>query len=274
MNLPWSHSRQQRQRHHSGTATWAPYCQFSYQKGGLVLHYLKWWVGGTEICRALPLWVRLIFHVIWALGYVCAFFLSNPLIRTASKNGGDFIWVCFDRKAFGEFLKAKYVYGSELLDTPEKSKNEKQQKDLWRGSLELAVSKKGDTILKDWAWTYLELSVREILGRYCGAFFPAVIMFKEQQWNKVLSWFFLAASASRNKTTHMVTPKERRLQAANFSARLCCFAWGLFRRTGCSNAVDQSFAIELGGQGRNSKNQRLSKINRQSQEGKWTVLWK
>ena len=78
---------------------------------------------------------KLFFPVMKLLGYIISFFSSNPLIRTASKTGADMLRLCFDKEAFGEFPKARYVNGSELYHTPKEAENEKQQKQLWEGSL-------------------------------------------------------------------------------------------------------------------------------------------
>jgi len=72
------------------------------------------------------------------------------LIRTPSKTGADFQRVCFDRKAFGEYPKARYINGSELYHTPEEAGDEKQQKVLWEGSLKLAGIEGDDTVLDNW----------------------------------------------------------------------------------------------------------------------------
>ncbi|TVY87641.1 Protochlorophyllide reductase A-like protein [Lachnellula willkommii] len=109
------------------------------------------WVGGTELARNCPPLPRFIFqNILNLLGYIMSFFSSNPLIRTPSKVGADFLRVCFDRKAFGEFPKARYVNGSELYHTPEEAADEKQQKLLWEGSLKLVGVKGDDTILDNW----------------------------------------------------------------------------------------------------------------------------
>lgn len=57
---------------------------------------------------------------------------------------------CFDKKAFGEYPKAEYIDGCELSHTPEWANDEVKQKAVWKGSLELAKVKEGETTLKDW----------------------------------------------------------------------------------------------------------------------------
>lgn len=89
-------------------------------------------------------------NILNLLGYITSFFSSNPLIRTTSKTGADFLRVCFDKKAFGEFPKARYINGSELYHTPEEARDEEQQKLLWEGSLKLVGLKGDDTILDNW----------------------------------------------------------------------------------------------------------------------------
>ncbi|TVY51962.1 Protochlorophyllide reductase A-like protein [Lachnellula cervina] len=109
------------------------------------------WVGGTELARNCPPVARWFFlNILNLLGYITAFFSSNPLIRTTSKTGADFLRVCFDKKAFGEFPKARYINGSELYYTPEEARDEEQQKLLWEGSLKLVGLKGDDTILDNW----------------------------------------------------------------------------------------------------------------------------
>ncbi|TVY41050.1 Protochlorophyllide reductase A-like protein, partial [Lachnellula occidentalis] len=109
------------------------------------------WVGGTDITRNSPLTVKFFFeNILNLVGYIMSFFSSNPLIRTASKAGADLLRVCFDKKAFGEFPKARYINGSELYHTPEEAGDEKQQKSLWEESLKLVGIKGDDTILDNW----------------------------------------------------------------------------------------------------------------------------
>jgi hypothetical protein len=77
-------------------------------------------------------------------------FLANPLFRTPSRNGKDMLRACFDKKAFGEYPKAVYIDGSVMSETPEWANDEAKQRELWKGSLELAKVKDGETVLKDW----------------------------------------------------------------------------------------------------------------------------
>ena len=81
---------------------------------------------------------------------IISVFASNPLLRTPSRTGKDMLRVCFDKKTFGEYPKAAYVNGSVMSHTPEYANDEAKQKELWKGSLELASIKEGDTVLQDW----------------------------------------------------------------------------------------------------------------------------
>lgn len=94
--------------------------------------------------------MKIILTLLWVLGYICTLFSSNPLIRTASKNGDDLLRVCFDKKAFGQYPKAAYVNGSVLSHTPKEANDEEKQKQLWEGSLKLANIREGDTVLENW----------------------------------------------------------------------------------------------------------------------------
>ena len=100
--------------------------------------------------RNSPLMVKITWPIIELVGYIMTLFMSNPLLRTPAKTGADFLRVCFDRKAFGEFPKARYVDGSELYRTPKVADDEKQQKRLWEDSLKLANVKGGETVLENW----------------------------------------------------------------------------------------------------------------------------
>lgn len=75
---------------------------------------------------------------------------ENPLFRTPSKNGKDVLRACFDKKDVGEYPKAVYIDGTVVIPTPKYANDETKQNDLWKGSLELAGIKEGDTVLKEW----------------------------------------------------------------------------------------------------------------------------
>lgn len=116
-----------------------------------VLGHDPGWVGGTGISRNSIFLVQIFLKVVvWALGYVFALFSSNPLMRTAAKNGDDLLRVCFDDSAFGEFPKAKYINGSVLHTTPKEAEDKSRQAEVWKESLKFAKVKAGDTVLVDW----------------------------------------------------------------------------------------------------------------------------
>jgi hypothetical protein len=76
---------------------------------------------------------------------------ENPLFRTPSKTGRDVLRVCFDRKDVSEYPKAAYFDGTAVKPTPRWANDESKQKELWKGSLELAGIKEADTALKNWS---------------------------------------------------------------------------------------------------------------------------
>jgi NAD(P)-dependent dehydrogenase (short-subunit alcohol dehydrogenase family) len=115
-----------------------------------VLGHDPGWVGGTDISRTSNVFVQFFLKVIVrGLAYVFTLF-SNPLMRTAAKNGNDLLGVCFDDQAFGEFPKAKYINGSVLHTTPEETKDERRQEEVWKESLKFAKVNAGETVLVDW----------------------------------------------------------------------------------------------------------------------------
>lgn len=116
-----------------------------------VLGHDPGWVGGTGMVRNVPWKVKITLGIIiWALGYIVAPFSSNPLIRTASANGNFLLMACFDTAVFGDRPKAKYLNGAVVGTTPPLANDEVKQKELWKGSLDLAGVKDGDTVLKNW----------------------------------------------------------------------------------------------------------------------------
>jgi hypothetical protein len=108
------------------------------------------WVGGTQIARNSPFIVTILLFILWLVGHITVLFWSNPLIRTAAKNGDDLLRVCFDKAGQNESLKAAYVNGTVVSATPKEAENKEKQDELWAGSLKLANINDGDTVLENW----------------------------------------------------------------------------------------------------------------------------
>ena len=108
------------------------------------------WTAATTIFREQITAVRIFMSIMQYVAPILCKVLANPLFRTPSKNGKDMLRACFDKKTFGEYPKAAYIDGCVMSHTPEWANDEAKQKELWKGSLELAKVKEGETVLKNW----------------------------------------------------------------------------------------------------------------------------
>ena len=115
-----------------------------------ILGYDPGWVPASSIFRDQTSAVKGFMAVMGLITPLLCRLLKNPLFRTPARNGRDVLRACFDKKEIGEYPKALYIDGTVITQTPKWANDEGQQKDVWKGSLELVGLKEGDTALENW----------------------------------------------------------------------------------------------------------------------------
>ena len=105
-------------------------------------------VGGTNLFRNFPLWLYLVLnYVLVPVQIFWTYLFRNGRFRTKDQVGRDLIFACFDEKTLGKAPGAKYLDGTDVKDSSPESHDERKQRVLWDGCLELARSGLEDDVL-------------------------------------------------------------------------------------------------------------------------------
>jgi hypothetical protein len=106
---------------------------------------------GTGLARDAPFLIQVLMKWIMpALAPILVYLQPNGSLRTPPKSAVDLLRASFDEKGLGKHPKALYLNGPEVGAATAEAKDEKEQKELWEGSLLLSGINEGDTTLTNW----------------------------------------------------------------------------------------------------------------------------
>lgn len=103
----------------------------------------------TGLQRYAPWFIRVVlFRFVFR---IIAWLNPTGAIRTPERSAGEVLRAAFDNgPGQGEEPKGIYLFGNQLIETGEESRNRNKRELVWSGSVRLAGLKHGETVLANW----------------------------------------------------------------------------------------------------------------------------